>query len=235
MTRLQRFGDPRARKLAMTQLAEPGTLMVIAPHPDDETLGCGMALSRAAAMGHGVVLVLLTDGEGSHPSSSSYPPARLRRVRRGELALALRSLGVRAEVWRCGMADGKDALHRLSPALTRALTRRAHRAGVRTIWTTCARDAHCDHAKASRLGRRLARSLRVPCWEYAVWSHWTGDHAKRAGAYFHPRANRRKRAAMQAYRTQLTPLIDDDPDGFMMPREATRFFASQPEIFSRVG
>ncbi len=43
-------------------------IVVLAPHPDDESLGCG-ALLAAAFAGKGARVVCLTDGSGSHPGS----------------------------------------------------------------------------------------------------------------------------------------------------------------------
>lgn len=47
---------------------------VLAPHPDDESLGCGGALAAAVESGQDVTVVALTDGSGSHPKSKEFPP-----------------------------------------------------------------------------------------------------------------------------------------------------------------
>ena len=46
-----------------------GGVLVLAPHPDDETLGCGAALAAAVTAGYAVRVVAATDGDGSHPRS----------------------------------------------------------------------------------------------------------------------------------------------------------------------
>ena len=53
-------------------------LVVVAPHPDDESLGCGGLIAEARRLGRAVRLVVVTDGCGSHTHSALYPPERLR-------------------------------------------------------------------------------------------------------------------------------------------------------------
>ena len=52
-------------------------MLILAPHPDDETLGCGGLIAAASAAGHPPFVLVLTDGTGSHPNSRSYPPGSL--------------------------------------------------------------------------------------------------------------------------------------------------------------
>jgi LmbE family N-acetylglucosaminyl deacetylase len=59
-------------------------VMVLAPHPDDETLGCGGLITELTAKGRPPVVVVVTDGTGSHPASRSYPPARLCPMKIGD-------------------------------------------------------------------------------------------------------------------------------------------------------
>jgi LmbE family N-acetylglucosaminyl deacetylase len=75
-------------------------LMVIAAHPDDETLGFGGALVRYASEGAETSLVTATRGQGGryngHPAGSASHPGRetLGRIRETELRSAARALGI---------------------------------------------------------------------------------------------------------------------------------------------
>jgi LmbE family N-acetylglucosaminyl deacetylase len=75
-------------------------LMVIAAHPDDETLGFGGALARYASEGVETSLVTATRGQGGrykgHPSGSAAHPGReaLARIREQELQAAADALGI---------------------------------------------------------------------------------------------------------------------------------------------
>lgn len=44
-------------------------LVIVAPHPDDETLGCGLLIAAAVRAGVRVAVIALTDGQASHPGS----------------------------------------------------------------------------------------------------------------------------------------------------------------------
>ena len=92
---------------------EPVTLhgvdrvVVLAAHPDDESLGAGGLLAAASRAGLPVELVCVTDGEGSHPHSPTTPPEDLAARRRDEVLAAAALLGIPAErVHHLGIPDG---------------------------------------------------------------------------------------------------------------------------------
>src|SRR3546814_8197602 len=55
----QPFG-PKAQRMSMTDRVQRA--LVIAPHPDDEVLGCGGTIARLAAMGREVHVAIVTRG-----------------------------------------------------------------------------------------------------------------------------------------------------------------------------
>ncbi|UOM36542.1 PIG-L deacetylase family protein [Acuticoccus sp. I52.16.1] len=221
--------------VAIDALLDPGGLLVIAPHPDDETLGCGAALAAALARGVPVTVALLTAGEGSHPASRRYPPEALRALRRAEFTAALAALSAAAggavpAVLELDLADTNVAA-----GIARAVTSLSAIEGVGTIWCTFRHDPHCDHAAAAAIAGEVAARGRATLFEYAVWGRFgdAGAGLDRSGVRpFGPgRWAPAKRAAMDCYRSQLTPMIDDDPAGFVMPPALTEHFATAPEIF----
>ncbi|BCS32228.1 hypothetical protein TBR22_A14380 [Luteitalea sp. TBR-22] len=70
--------------------AQAGPVVVLAPHPDDETLGCGGVIARRAAEGRRVVVVVVTDGRAllrrfgvtSNPSELEVSTMRKDETRR---------------------------------------------------------------------------------------------------------------------------------------------------------
>src|SRR5947199_6892968 len=69
-------------------------VLVLAPHADDESCGCGGLIAEASARGRPIAVAALTDGTGSHPHSRAYPPAKLAALREGEAREAVSALGL---------------------------------------------------------------------------------------------------------------------------------------------
>jgi LmbE family N-acetylglucosaminyl deacetylase len=64
-------------------------ILVVAPHPDDETLGCGGLISLLAQNGSAFYIVFVTDGSASHRNSRAWPSARLAHNANGKPAMLL--------------------------------------------------------------------------------------------------------------------------------------------------
>ena len=71
-----------------------GTTLIVAPHADDESLGCGGVISLLRKYGQTVYILLLSDGTLSHPNSIQYPPEKLRDLREKELLDAAKIFGL---------------------------------------------------------------------------------------------------------------------------------------------
>ena len=72
-----------------------GATLVIAPHPDDETLGCGGMIATRAAEGRRVVLVVVTDGRALFRRFGVTDPSELdvSAMRKAETLRAVEILG----------------------------------------------------------------------------------------------------------------------------------------------
>lgn len=96
-------------------------VLVLAPHYDDEVLGCGGLIALLAADGAAVRVLFLTDssGGGVEPAAD---PAAYAAARRAEAEAASAALGI-AEVSHLGLADGglREARDRLVEGVRGAL------------------------------------------------------------------------------------------------------------------
>ena len=86
--------------------------MVFAPHPDDETLGCGGTIAKRTAESFEVIIVVLTDGIHAFSKSDSLTQKisreELKQIRKDETVKAVKVLGVPKEnVLFLDFEDGK--------------------------------------------------------------------------------------------------------------------------------
>ncbi|WOI56975.1 PIG-L family deacetylase [Palleronia sp. LCG004] len=213
-------------------------LLVLAPHPDDESLGCGLLLAERWAQGRFTHVVCLTDGAASHPHSLLWPHARLAAVRHGELTEAVRRLGgtpARDVTW-LGFPDA--ALHRLygpGADLAHVLTGLCDRLGVDTLLFPSPDDPHCDHQAGAEAAARVGVwRTGLQLWHYPVWSRWSALEAGKdlPGLRLDlPKRRDAKRRALAAHRSQMGLVVTDDPDGFEMPPGFAERFISEAELF----
>ncbi len=226
-------------------VADFGPTLVIAPHPDDETLGCGGAIALLRHAQVPVHILVLSDGTGSHPHSRRYPAPALRALRQQETLEALASLGVEAgaatfmrlkdrAVPRLDQTGFEQAVARIQACLA------ATAFVPQTVLLPWRRDPHRDHRAAWELGRAMVaaaqwspRLLEYPIW---LWQLAQRQDAPRPGEMCAWRLDvssvlPHKRAAIAAYRSQTTDLIDDDPGGFRLTPELVQQFAQPWEVY----
>lgn len=222
-----------ASPVTIDDLAPPGRLLIVAPHPDDETLGCGMAFAAALAAGREVAILLLTDGEGSHPNSRKFDPESRVAIRKAEFETALATLTADQpiQVVRTSLPDGRTTDRDAAKVIDELLRHRCI-VDAHAIWSTWAHDPHCDHRTAAILARMLAERIDAGLWSFPVWGRFGERPVPPDCRLFSDNRHRQaKRAAMEAYASQMTNLIDDDPHGFVMPPDLFDHFATHPEIF----
>jgi LmbE family N-acetylglucosaminyl deacetylase len=221
------------------QRPESGGLLVLAPHPDDETLGCGALLAASFAAGAPTHVMLVPDGERSHRVSPTWAAERLARQRRREVVEAVRRLGGRPSDVSflgypdCGVPDSGPALRAAANRIVAALDR----LGPDTLLATAESDPHCDHRAVARIAcavHRMMPDLRLlfyPIWSRVDAVDPTGEgrfSVRRFRLGSHARV---KRDALQAHASQLGALITDDPDGFVLPASLIELFLAEDEIF----
>lgn len=228
-----RIVDPMA-------LTNGGGVLLLVPHPDDETLGCGQAIAALTDAGQRVQAVLITDGCRSHPDSLRWPAARLTALRAQEFKDAWHHLtGARQpDPVMLGYpdCDAPDDPQRRDTACNRIS--RLIGPDIGAIWATWSGDPHVDHIRTAALAAQLQRCHpRLQHFAYPIWGRFdpqgrlpSMDDLALVTA---PHLYLRKAQAMAAHASQMTGLIDDDPTGFVMPPDLQQHFLHHPEIFIR--
>ena len=219
-----------------------GPLVVLAPHADDESLGCGGIIAACCAAGVAPFVLVMTDGAGSHPNSVAYPRERLVALREAEARAAVELLGLpRDRISFLGLPDTLCPLQ--GPGLEAAAERVAavvQSVGAGAVLATWLFDPHCDHLSAHRIGGRAAAMSGVRHLAYPVWGWTLPDTAEVEAACGGMRVDVSaflgvKRAAILAHRSQYAGVIVDDPGGFQMSEGFVEGFLGGFEVVLEVG
>ena len=192
----------------MSLIDRIGTALVIAPHPDDEVLGCGGTIARLTAQGKAVDVAIVTRG---------FPPAysveQVAQVRE-EARLAHARLGVRATHYLDLPAAALDAMPQAE--INRAVTEVIRKVSPDTLFVPHLGDIHVDHQLvfgAAMVASRPAggfRPDRILAYETVSETNWNA-------AFLTP---------------PFTPNVFIDIDGYLDAKlEAFAAFASQCRDF----
>jgi len=211
-----------------------GMVLVVSPHADDETLGCGGLLATRAEGGWPTHVVFLTDSAGTSPDAKVRQ--KQAEVRREEAWEALRVLGLKKEDASCLEApDGwLDRLEKETDRRVReGLAALVQRLAPEAVYLPFLGSHSTEHEAAHRLSRQVLAECgwKGKLWEYPVWAWWNPPrfvHRSRGkpaptcltlGAKLET-----KRNALQAHRSQLEP-------GSKLPKILGRICLGRWEFF----
>ncbi len=218
-------------------LPREGRTVVVAAHPDDETLTAGGLLAELAAAGHPADVVVVSDGSGSHPGSPTLDPTALARRRVDEVRRAVEILSPASGVTLLGHQDGglREARDAIAADLRKILTQGPP---VRTIVTTWRGDAHRDHRVLAHVCDELATELGATLAEAPLWLwHWaTPDDpavpwSTLRALPLSDHALVLKQRAVAAHETQVQPLSDHPADAPVLHPRFLRGFGRDLEPF----
>ena len=207
---------------------------MLAPHPDDEVLGCGGTVIQKVRAGASVAIAFMTDGGRSH--AAFLPRAELVRRRRGEALAATARLGVPpSAVTFLDFPDGE--LGDSMSAATGAIVDLVSELRPAQVLAPCPWDFTPDHVatrtaaeEALRRGGLGPLLLGYPVWFWDRWP-WTSPDARppasraavraavghwRLARHFRASVDiadvlEQKKAALDCHRSQVSR-PDDNPD-----------------------
>lgn len=218
-----------------------GKALVIAPHPDDETIGCGGVLALIAREGLQVDILFVTDGGASHPNHATLTPTALIGRRKEEARAALATLGLN---WgRVTFLNGPDGeLARLDENRRQALRDKmaAHVIATRpdVILLPMRSDGSSEHEASFVLVKSAlaVAGSATRILEFPVWARWNPLRLLPA-VFGSPKVWRAnvssvrevKARAMACYSSQMRPIPPDlDP---ALPEGFAAMFLGRYEFF----
>ncbi len=220
-----------------------GNTLCIAPHPDDESLGCGGTLALLKKAGVRVAVAWVSDGGLSHPNSAKYPRPKLAQLREQEALSAIGKLGLDSnDGYFQRLLDGAlpfpdEAGFEAAVDSARSIIEQFEPQTLLLPWR---RDPHRDHRASWAIWTQATHGLKLQRLEYLVWAF------ERAAAHEWPASDEAdafrvdissvlsaKKAAIAAHESQTTHLIDDDPTAFWLSPQVIAHFEKPYEAWVR--
>ncbi|MCP5425562.1 MAG: PIG-L family deacetylase [Gammaproteobacteria bacterium] len=152
---------------AVTRLGE-GPALVLAPHPDDEVLGCAGAIMRHLEAGDPVRVIVLTDGGGWLAAADAPRRAAYIARRREESRAAARILGYGEPLfW-----DYRDRELPCDESLAQRLVGACREFGTHWLYAPSLVEMHPDHRAlaltAVEAVRRIGAPVRLAMYEIGI-------------------------------------------------------------------
>lgn len=174
---LQSHGLLRTVKCKNAVVGEPGggRVLVLAPHMDDEVIGCGGALCKHVRAGAEVTVVFVTDGRLGSKDLIHLSGAERRKheadvvaTRKAEAKEALRVLGVNQAIYWDAPETMLAANHELPIKLSRLL------ASLQPdiVYLPFFLEEHADHVAISQIlaAATATGAASFDCFAYEVWT-----------------------------------------------------------------
>ncbi len=163
---------PIFQPLEPLELPEGLRVLVLAPHADDEIIGCGGTLAALIEKGAKVTVVVVTDGALGDPLG--FCNGDVIAVRRAEAKRAIASLRISDIVFLDLPDGGLRGEERLESAIEMELA--SHQPDW--LFLPSLADAHGDHVAVAAVAHRL-RASTIPSTRYFEYEIWTPIKANR--------------------------------------------------------
>ncbi|MET0673047.1 MAG: bifunctional PIG-L family deacetylase/class I SAM-dependent methyltransferase [Microbacterium pygmaeum] len=217
-------------------------LVVVAAHPDDETLGASGLVQRVHAGGGRVAVIIATDGEGSHPDSPTHSRSRLAARRRLEVTEAIRVMAPDAAVYFLSLADGmlRENVDQLETAIAGILDSRRiggdARRGAALVVAPWSGDGHRDHRIAAEVVGRVCADRGLAHRGYPIWAwHWGAPEDlpwdRMRGLRLTDAERAAKARAIALHESQLAPLSEAAGDEAIVGPTMRAHFERDIEVF----
>ena len=144
-------------------------IIIFAPHPDDETWGCGGTIAKKIEEGYEVLIVVMTDGRHAFTKMLGIycdpTPEELKEIRKEETIRAAAILGVpRKKLTFLEFEDGK--LEENEEIAEERVVKILEEINVEEVYFPYEKDYHPDHQAANRIVRNAIRKLGISPMKY---------------------------------------------------------------------
>lgn len=229
--------------IAMKQLHLSGPVFILAPHPDDEALGCSGLILQLQKLKIPVWIGFMTSGEASHLGSKKYPPYELASLREKEAIRACKILGIPNS--HIIFYRGPDSLLNVlcqeeKVEIERRLAKDLEKLNISLLLLPWRRDPHTDHRASYEIAAAVLDKMKqkIKWIEYPIWlwkksdeKDWPLNGEVKVCRLCLNKDMSIKRKAIFAHQSQTSNLITDDPNGFHLTEELLSPFLEPYESY----
>jgi len=228
-------------------------VVVFAPHPDDETLGCGGVIAKKVDEGYDVSVVFMTDGQHSLTElgiSSKITPMKMKEMRREEAIKATEILGLYES--NLLFLDFEDTtLEEKREDVQKRIIKVLKDVSPTEVIFPQEREYNIDHRLTSAIVREAIRITKLHPIEYQyviAWSfpfylllHVVGEHTLHllTSSFLKKKLIRvdiaeflpLKEAAIKEYKSQITVLSNEQNRPALKHSFLKRFLKNEEKFF----
>jgi LmbE family N-acetylglucosaminyl deacetylase len=144
-------------------------IVVFAPHPDDESAGCGGLIAKRISQGYDALIVVMTDGRHAFSESlgihSDPSPEELKTIRKEEIRRAMKILGLPEE--NLIFLDFEDGRLRENAEKAEELVAQIlEKNRPEEVYFPAENDHHKDHKATNRIVKNSIGKLGLPAMKY---------------------------------------------------------------------
>ena len=181
--------------------------VIIAPHPDDEVIGCAGLIHALVERGMPPHVIILTGGENSHVYCCNLDKNKIVESRHQLTLKAAATLGLPESHIHClHYPDGGVALEHPETDRLRTLLSELN---PQSVFVPHCGENWSDHLQAAEIAKHLLKGQNVSIYEYCVWmwyyNVWRLDYRNARVLRMSRVQHRRKLQAMDEYVTPLAP------------------------------
>ena len=181
--------------------------VIIAPHPDDEVIGCAGLIQALVERGTPPHVIILTGGEASHRGCCDIPEETLIEMRHKLTLEAAATLGLpESHIHTLKYPDGDvSSEHPATEQMRALLTQLSPDAHFVPHWG----EGWSDHVQAAAIAKSLLADRQPAVYEYCVWmwyyNVWNLDHKNAYILQMSPDMHERKLEAIDQYVLPAAP------------------------------
>ena len=228
------LSQSQKKSAKLNEFKTDGSVLILAPHPDDEVFGCGGLIARLTAEGKRTHIIVMTGGGASHRECCDVAAADVIAARRELTLKAAKELGLSSEyIHFLDFEDGHIGKRPESEVLKL-------RSLIATIKPDTVFVPHCgegwpDHLAVRELGLDLVPESTV-IFEYCVWMWYYRqkhlDWSKATKLKMTQKEHSQKLSAITAYTTACAPC--GKPWVGVLPKLFVKANSTDTELYFRL-